>query len=186
MIVASVPVSGNGGYSPPDGWAPTATGDYWWYASYSGDDNNSPAASACGAGMAKTVVEPATPSLFVDAPADGTVAGEIAASSLHGDLTNGVSPSGTVTFKVFGPQSTALASGWMAVRGARRRYAVDRGFTLSDHVDWPSLLEAIDGPMLVHGLQEMHRRPLTVPARRRDHPDADRLAIRYQAFRNAG
>jgi putative restriction endonuclease len=48
------------------------------------------------------------------------------------------------------------------------------------------LFEAIDGPMLVHGLQEMHRRPLTVPARRRDQPDADRLALRYQAFRDAG
>jgi putative mRNA 3-end processing factor len=32
----------------------------------------------------------------------------------------------------------------MAVRGARRRQAVDRGFTISDHVDWPSLLAAID------------------------------------------
>lgn len=48
------------------------------------------------------------------------------------------------------------------------------------------LLEAIDGPMLRHGLQEMHQRPLTVPARRRDHPDRDRLAVRFAAFRNAG
>ena len=32
----------------------------------------------------------------------------------------------------------------MAVRGARRRRAVDRGFALSDHVDWPSLLAAIE------------------------------------------
>lgn len=32
----------------------------------------------------------------------------------------------------------------MAVRGARRRRSVDRGFVLSDHVDWPSLLTAID------------------------------------------
>jgi putative mRNA 3-end processing factor len=32
----------------------------------------------------------------------------------------------------------------MAIRGMRRRRAVDRGFTVSDHVDWPSLLAAID------------------------------------------
>jgi putative mRNA 3-end processing factor len=32
----------------------------------------------------------------------------------------------------------------MAVRGTRRRRAIDRGFTVSDHVDWPSLLAAID------------------------------------------
>ena len=31
----------------------------------------------------------------------------------------------------------------MRVRGARRRRGVDRGFTLSDHVDWPQLLMAI-------------------------------------------
>jgi putative mRNA 3-end processing factor len=35
-------------------------------------------------------------------------------------------------------------SGWMAVRGAKRRRAMDRGFVLSDHVDWPSLLGAIE------------------------------------------
>ncbi|MEO7658244.1 MAG: ligase-associated DNA damage response exonuclease [Pyrinomonadaceae bacterium] len=45
--------------------------------------------------------------------------------------------------KRFGPQSTAFASGWMMVRGARRRRAVDRGFVLSDHADWPELMTAI-------------------------------------------
>jgi putative mRNA 3-end processing factor len=44
----------------------------------------------------------------------------------------------------FGDFSTAFVSGWMQVRGARRRRALDRGFALSDHVDWPALLDAID------------------------------------------
>ena len=39
--------------------------------------------------------------------------------------------------------STAFASGWMRIRGTRRRKSVDRGFVLSDHADWPGLLEAI-------------------------------------------
>lgn len=43
----------------------------------------------------------------------------------------------------FGDHSSAFMSGWMAIRGARRRRSVDRGFVLSDHVDWPSLLSAI-------------------------------------------
>jgi putative mRNA 3-end processing factor len=43
----------------------------------------------------------------------------------------------------FGRVSTAMASGWMAVRGSRRRRNIDRGFVLSDHVDWPALLEAV-------------------------------------------
>jgi putative mRNA 3-end processing factor len=37
----------------------------------------------------------------------------------------------------------AFASGWMQLRGARRRQAVDRGFVLSDHADWPGLQRAI-------------------------------------------
>lgn len=45
----------------------------------------------------------------------------------------------------FGDQSTAFLSGWMRIRGTRRRRAVDRGFVLSDHVDWPALLETIEG-----------------------------------------
>ena len=39
----------------------------------------------------------------------------------------------------FGPVSTALASGWMQIRGTRRRKALDRGFALSDHSDWDGL-----------------------------------------------
>jgi len=43
----------------------------------------------------------------------------------------------------FGPQESAFASGWMALRGARRRRAGDRGFVISDHADWPGLLSTI-------------------------------------------
>ena len=41
------------------------------------------------------------------------------------------------------PYVTASASGWMTFRGARRRRAIDKGFVLSDHCDWPGLLESI-------------------------------------------
>ena len=43
----------------------------------------------------------------------------------------------------FRPLVSGFASGWMRIRGARRRRAVDRGFVLSDHADWPGLLAAI-------------------------------------------
>ena len=36
-----------------------------------------------------------------------------------------------------------LASGWMAVRGSRRRRGSGRGFVLSDHADWPGLLRTV-------------------------------------------
>ena len=45
--------------------------------------------------------------------------------------------------KRFGDASDAFASGWMQLRGARRRGGYDRGFVLSDHADWPGLLAAI-------------------------------------------
>ena len=43
----------------------------------------------------------------------------------------------------FGDAQTAFASGWMQLRGARRRGGYDRGFVLSDHADWPGLMGAI-------------------------------------------
>ncbi|MEO1007248.1 MAG: ligase-associated DNA damage response exonuclease [Planctomycetota bacterium] len=43
-----------------------------------------------------------------------------------------------------GGMRTAMASGWMAVRGRRRWRSVDAGFVLSDHADWPGLLDAIE------------------------------------------
>ncbi len=50
---------------------------------------------------------------------------------------------GSPWLKKFGDVSTAIASGWMLTRGARRWQSVDRGFVLSDHADWPGLLQAI-------------------------------------------
>ncbi len=45
------------------------------------------------------------------------------------------------------------------------------------------LLEDVDGPMLRHGLQEMHGRALIVPSRRVERPDPERLAARYDQFK---
>ncbi len=42
-----------------------------------------------------------------------------------------------------GGASDAFASGWMQLRGARRRQGLDRGFVLSDHADWPGLMQTI-------------------------------------------
>jgi putative mRNA 3-end processing factor len=50
---------------------------------------------------------------------------------------------GTSWLRKFGDVSTAFVSGWMLVRGARRRRSVDRGFPLSDHADWPGLQQTI-------------------------------------------
>jgi putative mRNA 3-end processing factor len=44
----------------------------------------------------------------------------------------------------FREPETAFASGWMRLRGTRRRRALDRGFAISDHADWPALLRTVE------------------------------------------
>jgi putative mRNA 3-end processing factor len=53
------------------------------------------------------------------------------------------SAGGTRWMRRFGELSDGFASGWMQLRGARRRRSLDRGFALSDHADWPGLNAAI-------------------------------------------
>ena len=51
---------------------------------------------------------------------------------------------GSPWMKRFKPAVTANASGWMNLRGAKRRRPIDRGFILSDHADWTGLLKAVE------------------------------------------
>ncbi|WP_020569326.1 ligase-associated DNA damage response exonuclease [Neolewinella persica] len=67
--------------------------------------------------------------------------------------------------KKFKPISIAIASGWMTLRGARRRKAVERGFVLSDHVDWKDLNKAIEATeasrvIVTHGYTSIYTKYL--------------------------
>ena len=53
------------------------------------------------------------------------------------------SATGSNWMKKFKPVSLGIASGWMSLRGTRRRRAADRGFVMSDHADWDGLNTAI-------------------------------------------
>ncbi|HXE25770.1 MAG TPA: ligase-associated DNA damage response exonuclease [Roseiarcus sp.] len=88
--------------------------------------------------------------------------------------------------KRFGEYSDALASGWMQVRGNRRRRSLDRGFALSDHADWPGLLAAIEATgaqrvLVTHGQTEALARYL-----REKGLDARALETAYGGDENAG
>jgi putative mRNA 3-end processing factor len=66
----------------------------------------------------------------------------------------------------FGNASTAMASGWMALRGVRRRRGADRGFVISDHADWAGLNAAIRATgasrvFVTHGYTSSFRRWLS-------------------------
>lgn len=50
----------------------------------------------------------------------------------------------------------------------------------------PQVLAEVDGPMLKHGLQEMDQRSLWLPKVTKDKPDRDRLAVRFDEFKEAG
>jgi len=87
---------------------------------------------------------------------------------------------GSAWVRRFGTVSTAFASGWMRVRGNRRRYAVDRGFALSDHADWSSLLTTIRETgarkiLVTHGYSDVLVRYL-----RDNGIDADTLETQFQ------
>ena len=105
----SANVADNGTFSPSSSFTPSSAGDYWWYASYGGDSGNNSAASTCGASMAETIVTggKASPTLSMSAPSTGTAGTAISAASLSAGLSGGASPTGTITFKVFGPQPSA-------------------------------------------------------------------------------
>ena len=73
-----------------------------------------------------------------------------------------ISPSGLSTHwkKTLKNASTAMTSGWMSIRGAKRRSAVDMGFSISDHADWEGLHLAIKGTgaeriICTHGYQHI-------------------------------
>ena len=91
------------------------------------------------------------------------------------------SAAGSPWMRRFGEASTGFCSGWMRVRGDRRRRGYDRGFVLSDHADWPSLLRSFRETgarriLLTHGHTETLCRYL-----REQGIDAAALATDYGA-----
>jgi putative mRNA 3-end processing factor len=72
---------------------------------------------------------------------------------------------GTPWMRRFGDHATGFCSGWMRVRGDRRRRGYDRGFVISDHADWPGLIETCKATkarrvLLTHGYSDALTRHL--------------------------
>lgn len=68
------------------------------------------------------------------------------------------SANGTAWMKKFTPYRSGICSGWMQVRGNQRRRNADKGFALSDHCDWDSLLNSVKATgaekvFVTHGFQ---------------------------------
>lgn len=82
--------------------------------------------------------------------------------------------------KRFKNLQTGFASGWMRIRGNKRRRNVERGFVLSDHGDWDELIQTIDDcgakrVLVTHGQTDVFARYLRESRRL----DATPLATEY-------
>ena len=118
VFTAGIPVAGNGIYNSGT-FTPSAAGTYRWIASYGGDSNNSAFSSACNDAGESVIVSPALTTLTTMSSAGVTVGGTVNDTAT---LSGGSSPTGTITFSLFGPDDatcggTAVFTSSVAVSG---------------------------------------------------------------------
>src|SRR5207253_343280 len=99
IFSSTVAVSGNGDYTSASFTANVA-GTYRWVASYSGDANNTIAATSCNDANGSVVVTPARRSSDLTASASVAAGGQVS-DTAH--LASGTNPTGTITFNLYGP-----------------------------------------------------------------------------------
>jgi hypothetical protein len=102
LTQSAATVSGEGQYVSGD-FTPPAAGAYYWSAHYSGDGENPAADSDCSA---TSTVAKAAPGL------SGSASSAAVGTAIHDEVTlsGGFSPSGEVTFSVYGPTNAACAT----------------------------------------------------------------------------
>ena len=103
---------------------------------------------------------------FVELPERKEVSATLKKSDYQGALILATPGSiGAAWTKKIGAHETAMASGWMRMRGTRRRNNVDKGFVLSDHADWKALNTAVkesgaEKVYVTHGYTSIYSRYL--------------------------
>ena len=105
----------SGGSATSAGYSPLVTGTDYWVATYNGDANNDAVSSGAASapvtiGSAPVTIGKASPSISVQALPSDTAGGAISTSFVSATLASGFSPTGTITFRVFGPQPSAPTS----------------------------------------------------------------------------
>ncbi|MFZ0250485.1 MAG: putative Ig domain-containing protein [Acidimicrobiales bacterium] len=99
-----VNVTGDGTYASPNSFTTMVAGTYRWAITYSGDTANAPV-SACGGNQESLTVDQATPGL-------NTTASVLTNGSVTdtATLSGGYDPTGTITYTLYGPSSTAVCT----------------------------------------------------------------------------
>jgi len=103
---SAVAVSGNGTYGPVS-FTPTTAGTYRWIATYSGDAKNLGSHGDCNDTGETDTVNKLTPSISTVASAGITIGGSVSDTAT---VTGGSSPTGTVTFNLYGPDDATCAN----------------------------------------------------------------------------
>jgi hypothetical protein len=106
--LTAVTVNGNGNYGSGN-YTPTSVGTYYWIANYSGDAKNKAANGACGDANESSVVGKAPSTIGTAQTITPQDSATIGASA-------GGTPTGTVTFKLFGPDNATCAAGGAAAK----------------------------------------------------------------------
>ncbi len=107
VATSTATVSGNGQYTSGT-FTPAAAGTYYWIASYGGDGNNNTAATKCGDTGETLTVPKLSPTISTQATTPVIVGGTATDTAT---LPSGSSPTGTITFSVYGPSATPDCSG---------------------------------------------------------------------------
>ena len=102
----TVSIAGNGSYDSGS-LTPTQAGTYRWTTSYSGDANNNAVSTACNDANESVVVSAASPTISTTASAGIVIGGSVRDTAT---LAGGFSPTGTITFKLYGPNDAGCSS----------------------------------------------------------------------------
>jgi hypothetical protein len=106
IFTSAVAVSGNGNYTS-GAFTPVAAGTYRWVAGYGGDVNNAPANSPCNAANESVDVGLVAPTLTVDASPSAPLGSSVSSTAT---LAGGSSPTGTITFSLYGPDDATCST----------------------------------------------------------------------------
>src|SRR5438876_825977 len=110
----SATVSGNGSYSS-SAVTENVAGTYRWIASYSGDANNNGFTTQCNEAGETRTVNKASPSMTTSATATATAGGTIQDTAT---LSGGTSPTGTISFSIYGPNDATCRDRTSSARNA--------------------------------------------------------------------
>jgi hypothetical protein len=122
----TVTVNGDGTYTTPNGFLPTAVGTYHWAAAYSGDGNNNPISSA--------QEEEDEPEQVITPPTITTKAGGLVVLGKNEPMTDsatlggGLNPTGTITFTLTAPDGVTVVHTEAVTVNGDATYTTPNGF----------------------------------------------------------